>query len=71
MTIDCYLSEQCGSYHELRENLGRALAELGRSAEVRFHTVSYDEAVALGVNGSPFLRIDGRDLVTGGSPGIA
>jgi hypothetical protein len=71
MIIDCYLSEHCGSYHQLRENLGLALTELGRNAEVRYHTVSYDEAVTLGVNGSPFLRIDGRDLVTGGSPGIA
>jgi hypothetical protein len=71
MIIDCYLSEYCGSHHELRENLTRALVALGRTADVRFHTVTYDEAVALGIKGSPFLRIDGRDIETEGSPGLA
>lgn len=70
MTIDCYLSEHCGSYHELRENLNLALVELGRTADIRFHTVTYEEAVAQGIKGSPFLRVDGRDLLTDGSPGI-
>ncbi|NTW58690.1 MAG: hypothetical protein HGB21_06370 [Nitrospirae bacterium] len=71
MTIDCYLSEHCGSYYQLRENIGRTLQELGIDAEAAFHTVSYDEAVNLGISGSPTIRVDGMDLFEkGGSPGI-
>lgn len=71
MNIDCYLSEHCGSYHELRENLGIALKELGITAEPVFHTISYDEALALDIKGSPTIRINGTDLVEmPGSPGI-
>ena len=70
MTIDCYLSEHCGSYHQMNENIGRALRELGISAEVRYHTVSYDEAVARGVRGSPTIRINGCDIVGDGTLGI-
>lgn len=72
MTIDCYLSEHCGSYHELRENLDIALRELGLSVEPVFHTVSYDEAVALGIPGSPTIRVNGRDLYESPhAPGVA
>jgi hypothetical protein len=71
MKIDCYLSEHCGSYYELRDNISSALHQLGMVAEVTFHTVSYDEAVGLGIPGSPTLRLDGMDLFeSGGSPGI-
>lgn len=71
MKIDCYISEGCGSYHQLRENIEKALAEVSEQAEVAFHTVYYDDAVALGIKGSPFIRINGKDMVEGGSPGIA
>lgn len=71
MKIDCYLSEHCGSFYELRENIGRALRELHLVAEVEFHAVSYDEAVALDIAGSPTIRLDGKDLFeTTGSAGI-
>jgi predicted thioredoxin/glutaredoxin len=71
MKIDCYLSEHCGSYYQLRENIHAALQELGLVVEVVFHTVSYDEAVSLGITGSPTIRLDGKDLFEGGSsPGI-
>jgi hypothetical protein len=70
MQIDCFLSEHCGSYHELNEHIGQALAELGLSADVRFHTVTYDEAVARDVRGSPTIRIDGKDIAEDGAPGI-
>lgn len=71
MKIDCYLSEHCGSYHQLRENIDRAVAGLDLSADVVFHTVTYDDAVRLGITGSPSLRVNGRDLFEGGgSPGI-
>jgi hypothetical protein len=72
MKTDCYLSEHCGSYYQLRENIGRALQELGSKAEVVYHTMTYDEAVSLGIAGSPTIRLDGKDLFEGGgSPGVA
>lgn len=72
MKIDCYLSEHCGSYHQLRENIHAALQELGLNVAVVFHTISYDEAVRLGIIGSPTIRVDGDELFPGsGSPGIA
>jgi hypothetical protein len=72
MKIDCYLSEHCGSYYQLRDNIHAALRQLSMDAEVAFHTVSYDEALSLGVPGSPTIRLDGRDLFEGGgAPGIA
>lgn len=71
MKIDVYLSENCGSYHELRANLERALAELDIKPEVTFHTIYYDEAVSRNILGSPSIWINGRDAFEGGSsPGI-
>ena len=71
MKIECFLSEGCGSYHQLRENVDRALAELGVSADVTFPIVYfYDEALKFGLRGSPHIRINGRDFDEGGSPGI-
>jgi hypothetical protein len=70
MQIDCFLSEHCGSYHELNEHIGRALTELGLDADVRFHTVTYEEAVARQLRGSPTIRIDGKDLDEDGVPGL-
>jgi hypothetical protein len=72
MKIDCYLSEHCGSYHELRQNIESALQDLKIEAGVVFHTVAYDEAVLLGISGSPTIRLDGVDLFPGdASPGVA
>lgn len=72
MKIDCYLSEHCGSYHQLRENITRALAESGLSADVEYHTLQYDEAVDRGIKGSPSIWVNGQDLFTvEGTAGIA
>jgi hypothetical protein len=72
MKIDCYLSEHCGSYHQLRENIDRALAESDLKADVAYHTIPYDEAVERGVKGSPSIWVNGRDLFdVEGSAGIA
>jgi hypothetical protein len=69
--IDIYLSEMCGSYHQLRENLDRAIAELMIQADVAYHTVYYDEAVSRNIKGSPSIWINGSDAFEGGgSPGI-
>jgi len=71
MKIDIYMSEGCGSYHELRENVDRAIAELKASAEVAYHTVSYDEAVSKEIKGSPSIWMNGKDAFEGSSsPGI-
>lgn len=69
--IDCYISELCGSYYQLRESIDRALSELDIAADVRYHTIYYDDAVARGILGSPSVWINGKDAFPGGnSPGI-
>ncbi len=61
LTIDVYLSEICGSYYELRENINAALAELGLIVDVAYHTIYYDDAVSRNIKGSPSIWINGRD----------
>jgi len=71
LKIDIYMSETCGSYHQLREDLVRALAELHIRAEVTYQTVHYDEAVIRGIKGSPSIWINGKDAFEGvSSPSI-
>jgi hypothetical protein len=71
LKIDIYLSEICGSYHELRENLTRALEELSMNAEITYQTITYDDAVSRDIKGSPSVWINGKDAFEGGnSPGI-
>lgn len=71
MKIDIYLAESCGSYHELRENMDRALLELDIKPDVTYHTIYYDEAVSGNIMGSPSIWINGKDAFEGGSsPGI-
>jgi hypothetical protein len=71
LKIDVYLSEICGSYHELRENLTRALTGMHVDAEITYHTITYDDAVSRDIKGSPSVWINGKDAFEGGnSPGI-
>ncbi len=70
MKIDCYISEICSSYHELRENIDKAVSELGVNAEVNYHTVHYEEALSKDIKGSPSIWINGKDAFEGGRPGI-
>jgi hypothetical protein len=71
MKIDVYLSEICGSYYQLRENLERALSETGIMTEVMYHTVYYDDAVIKNIKGSPSVWIEGKDAFPGANaPGI-
>jgi len=71
LKIDVYMAETCGSFHELRENLDRAISELSSPVEVVWHTVFYDEAVSKGIKGSPSIWINGKDAFEGSSsPGI-
>jgi predicted thioredoxin/glutaredoxin len=71
MKIDIFTSETCGSYYQLRENIEKALAELHVEIEVNYQTVYYDDAVSLGIKGSPSVWINGNDAFAGGNaPGI-
>ena len=71
LKIDIFQSEVCGSFYELSDNLGRALADLNINAEITYHTITYDDAVIRNINGSPSLWINGKDAFEGGnSPGI-
>jgi hypothetical protein len=71
LKIDVYMAEICGSYHQLRENLERAIAQVQTPAEVAYHTVSYEEALDKGIKGSPSIWINGTDAFEGSSlPGI-
>jgi predicted thioredoxin/glutaredoxin len=69
--IDVYMSETCGSYYKLRENLDRALSEVGIDVGVNYETIYYDDAVSRNIKGSPSIWINGKDAFEGGnSPGI-
>ena len=65
------MSEGCGSYYELRENVEQAVKELGLPADVGYHTIYYEDAVSRNIKGSPSIWINGKDAFEGGnSPGI-
>ncbi len=67
MKIDIYMAEMCGSYHQLRENLERAITDLNAPTEIVYHTVYYDEAISKGIKGSPSVWMNGKDAFEGGS----
>ncbi|NWF93198.1 MAG: thioredoxin family protein [Syntrophaceae bacterium] len=71
MRIDCYLSPECASEEGLRENIRRALAIERIEAEVTFHRIDEEKAMALGVTGSPSVFINGKELQPQGSVGIS
>lgn len=60
--IDCYMSLRCGSEEALRENISKALKLEGIDAEVNFHRITDDEAIAMGLRGSPSVLINGEDI---------
>lgn len=69
--IDVYLSETCGSYYELRGNIESAVAQAAAPVEINYHTIYYDDAVSMSIQGSPSIWINGKDAFEGGnSPGI-
>lgn len=71
MKIDCYLSPGCGSEEALRENITRALVIEKIEAEVYFHRIDDEKAVALGLTGSPSVFIDGKELQPQGAVGFS
>ncbi len=62
MKIECYLSIGCGSEAALRENISKALSLEKIEAEIVFHRIDDEEAVALGLSGSPSVFIDEKEL---------
>ena len=69
--IDVYLSEACGSYYELRDNINSAVVIADTPAEINYHSIDFDNAVSLSIKGSPSILINGKDAFEGGStPGI-
>jgi len=61
MNINCYLSQNCGAEEALRKNIARTLAVEKVKAEVNFHRIDDEKAIAFGLSGSP---IDGSGRLT-------
>lgn len=62
MKIDCYLSPHYSSEEDLRKNITFALFSEKVQAEVNFHRINDDNAMSLGLKGSPSVFIDGMEL---------
>jgi hypothetical protein len=60
--VECYFSLSCCSEGDLRRNVREALLAEGLKAEVSFRRVGAAEARALGLKGSPTVRIDGSEV---------
>lgn len=71
MKIECYLSVGCGAEVPLRENFGKALELEGIDAEVIFRRISDEEALGLGLRGSPTVLINGVDIEPQEIPGFS
>jgi hypothetical protein len=71
MNIDCYLSHGCGSEEALRENVARAVAAEKVTAEVMYHKIGDEKAMALGLSGSPSVFVDGREIQPQGTVGFS
>ena len=71
MKIECYLSPGCGSEESLRENIRRALAIEKIEAEVKFHRIDDEKAIALSLSGSPSVFIDEKELQPQGTVGFS
>jgi hypothetical protein len=62
MDIDCYLFQGCGAEETLRKNIGQALAVERVQAKVTYHIIDDNEAITLGLSGSPSVFIDGKEI---------
>ncbi len=71
MKIDCYISPGCTSEKPLKENLHQALSLEGIEADVQIHRISEEEAVRIGLKGSPSILINGADMLTGEISGFS
>ncbi len=71
MKIDCYMSPGCASGKHLKEHINQALRLEGVDAEVQFHIISEEEAVRIGLKGSPSIMINGVDIMPGEISGFS
>jgi hypothetical protein len=62
MKIDCYISPRYSSEEDLRKNITSALFSEQVQAEVNFHRINDDNAMSLGLKGSPSIFINGMEL---------
>ena len=69
--IDCYLSPECASEEPLRKNIHSALTAEKIKVNVGFHRIDDDEAISLGLSGSPSVFINGKELQPQGTVGFA
>lgn len=68
--IDCYISQGCSSEEALRENIKKALDLEGIEAEVNYHIITDEDAVKMGLKGSPSVLINGEELQPAGVMGF-
>jgi hypothetical protein len=71
MNIECYLFHGCGSEETLRENVARAIAIEKVKAQVNYHKVDDEKALALGLSGSPSVFVDGKEIQPQGTTGFS
>jgi len=71
LTIDCYLSQGCQSEEALKMNIAAALEKEDIKAEVNFHRIDNDEALSIGLSGSPSVFINGKELQPLGITGFS
>ena len=62
LNIDCYLSFGCSSENQLRDNINVALEVEHLEAKVVIHRVDDEQALKLGLTGSPSILINGQEL---------
>ena len=63
MKIDCYISLNCTSERQLKENINKALKLEGIDTEVLLHRIDDTEAAKIGLKGSPSVFINGIDIM--------
>jgi hypothetical protein len=71
MKIDCYISLGCTSEKPLKENVNQALSLEDVDAEVQFRRISEEEAINIGLKGSPSILINGVDIMPGEIAGFS
>jgi hypothetical protein len=69
--IDCYLAQDCASEPALSDNIKAALRLETEKAEVSFIRVTESEAEKLGLNGSPSVLVNGRDILPASLSGFS
>jgi hypothetical protein len=71
MKIDCYISLNCTSEKQLKENVNKAIQLEAVEAEVSFHRIDDTEAERKGLKGSPSVFINGVDIMPGELSGFS